>query len=929
MPAHLSSILQRPAARQVIFIVVLSLGSMLAATYGVLGYYAIERQKTSGQVFFNDVVNDLNHKINNYENNFDETELVNSPFIARYSIIIFEPDGSTVSITGTPDNIAHLPNWSFADRASSHILYKLEGFEAWQKLDHGYRLYMDVTYQPLLTNFASPLYAIPVLLAVVIMLLCLVQLRKRYEAWDTLLDYTQNLQQTSKIAYHPLQLNESHFNPELQHLAQVINRFAFKITQASTQLKELNYRQRMLVDNAPLPLFLMNRKGRLLYFNDRFAHLFGTPFDKNVVFMLSDFFTGSDKLTQQLLSSISDNSIFVTLSVTNLQRDSYFDLHLNPYYNQLGKLHGFTGSLEVVTDYHNQLQQAWLNKKQQTEKLASFDKVWAVLGHELRTPLSGMIGMIDLLNEDSSQLNADQQETLTTLQQSSHTMLQLLNDMLDVAKMNAGKLQSNISNVDVLQMLRQVADLMVGNARRQHISLYLHADPNAPRYIESDDGRLRQILLNLMSNAIKFTKQGYVAIILDKLTNQHPIIQNRPNINLEIPDWIRITVKDSGIGISEKEQKKLFSYFNQANDSISRQFGGTGLGLAISNNFSHLLGGFIHLDSQVGEGSEFQVYLPLEKFSVQPVFNFKTGDLPIFLVIISPYKVNQYFARVLNALEIPSTIITDVDESMVSRINRIKFLDLKPIFVVDDAGYDKALFNQIEAFPDAIKIIVSIENERSIDQNIMADFDGLIQKPLITSTFFAELARLYHAKYDQDKPQTPRLSPQAAFISFLQRQQLTSLPQPPSSTPLHDGYLDSAAPNHTLVASDHDNVTMNDKAILVAEDNPVNQKIAKKHLTNLGYQVIMAGDGEQAIQLLAAHRHEIGLVLMDCRMPILDGLAATRQIRAKKDSIPIIALTANDTDEDKKDCIEAGMNGFLTKPLSKTQIQNLLNRYML
>lgn len=932
MMTHSLPLLQRPAARQVFIIVLLSLSGMLLVTYTVLGFYAYQKQQETAVIFLKDVIDDLNHNIDNGETDYLHANLMQLPTIENFTIFVFAPTGRTVTITKHPEVGAELPQWSLIERGDDYLVESLGGFEAWQNLDRGYRMYIKVEYQPLLQNFAHPIYGLPLLFVLCFLLLTLIQLRKRYEAWDQLIGYAEGLQQVGTAGYHSLQVVNNVANPEIQLFANILNRFAYRTYQSTQRSEELITLHQTLVDNSPSPLFVVNRKGRLLYFNSRFAHVFGTAFDKNVTYLLSDFLAGVDRATQQVLLTMGESAIVATLSVTNLQRDMYFDLRLNPYYNRFGALQGFSGSLEIVTHYHEQLQQAWLNKQQQNDKIASFDKVWAVLGHELRTPLSGMIGMIDLLNEDKTGLDTEQQETLTTLQHSSHTMLQLLNDMLDVAKLNAGKLQTNLSNVDVLQLVRQITELMIGNVRRQHISIYLYLDPALPRYIESDDGRLRQILLNLLSNAIKFTKQGYVAVLVQRLSHDDPIVQAKANSNHQSDDWIRFTVKDTGIGITDQDQKKLFSYFNQANDSISQQFGGTGLGLAISNNFSQLLGGFIHLESHVGQGSEFQVYLPLVKYSIQPVFSIRINKLDILLIVISPYDVQQHIIPIMNALEIPATVITQIDDSMVDKINQLTLGGLKPVFLIDDVGYDKSLFAKIDLFHDAIKLIASMDNERSIDGNILQDFDALVAKPVLINVLLAEIGRLYQEKYTPNASKSSRLPAQLAFKQFLQRQQLDGNqtvarvnPQPINS----NVESESSAATAPSLLKPVLHQAVGKKTILVAEDNPVNQKIAHKHLTKLGYPVILANDGEQALELLSQHRDDIGVVLMDCRMPVLDGIEATRRIRASKDSIPIIALTANDSDDDKQACLEAGMNAFLTKPLNKNNIQTTLSRYMI
>jgi len=565
--------------------------------------------------------------------------------------------------------------------------------------------------------------------------------------------------------------------------------------------------------------------------------------------------------------------------------------------------------------------------------------MWAVVGHELRTPLSGLVGMIDLLAEDKAQFNSEQQETIATLQQSSYTMIQLLNDMLDVAKLDAGRLQTNVTSIDLLQLLRQTTGLMVGNARRQKISLYIFVDPFTPRFIDCDEGKLRQIILNLLTNAVKFTKEGYVAITVDKTDSRHPLIAAKTSQNMTVSkDWLKITVKDTGLGISEKDQQKLFSYFEQANDSISRQFGGTGLGLAISNSFSHLLGGFIHLESQFGQGSEFQLFLPIPKFSLQPVYQHKTRNLRVTLILISPFSIFERANKVLSYVELSHHIFTTIDETVINTINNLNLQGLMPVFVIDDAALkaNNHLLNNIHFYNDAIKIILSIESPKTLPPELQLQFDGYLQKPASLSLLIAEVNHLYELKIKKEKTNT-HLPVQLAFKQFLQQYPNPSNSSvnvasatPPVNNPnlLLDGPIQVVDEGHTNLESPNDAHPSSQKLILIAEDNPVNQKIAKKHLEALGYRYLVASDGEQAVKLLSENRQQIGLVLMDCRMPILDGIEATRIIRLNKDSVPIVALTANDSDDDRNICLEAGMDSFLTKPINKQKLIEAINHYM-
>ena len=913
---------------------------LIVAGYGLLGFYALQQQQQLGESCLVELVDKLNHKISHHEYDWSQVTLDHHAAIKNYQLIIVEPTGATTVVKNNHDDFSvPLPNWTLSNKQSNKMFYDIHGFEVWQNLAAGYRLYVKVQYLPLWRNFANPIYLLPLLLGFCLFLYMIIQLRKVYDVWDKFLDNAQNLQLQISQGYQPAKLHEFRDHPELRYLSQLFNRHAYKMGQYYDKVRELTYRQNILIDTSPILLFIMSRNGRIVYFNHKFSQVFYTPFQPGSMYILSDFITGANKTTQQLLNSLENIQTYATLPVTNLQRNLYFDLRITPYYNRFGQLQGYSCGLQDTTDYHDKLQKAWVEDKFTTDKLTNFNKMWAVVGHELRTPLSGLVGMIDLLAEDKAQFNSEQQETIATLQQSSYTMIQLLNDMLDVAKLDAGRLQTNVTSIDLLQLLRQTTGLMVGNARRQKISLYIFVDPFTPRFIDCDEGKLRQIILNLLTNAVKFTKEGYVAITVDKTDSRHPLIAAKTSQNTTVSkDWLKITVKDTGLGISEKDQQKLFSYFEQANDSISRQFGGTGLGLAISNSFSHLLGGFIHLESQFGQGSEFQLFLPIPKFSLQPVYQHKTRNLRVTLILISPFSIFERANKVLSYVELSHHIFTTIDETVINTINNLNLQGLMPVFVIDDAALkaNNHLLNNIHFYNDAIKIILSIESPKTLPPELQLQFDGYLQKPASLSLLIAEVNHLYELKIKKEKTNT-HLPVQLAFKQFLQQYPNPSNSSvnvasvtPPVNNPnlLLDGPIQVVDEGHTNLESPNDAHPSSQKLILIAEDNPVNQKIAKKHLEALGYRYLVASDGEQAVKLLSENRQQIGLVLMDCRMPILDGIEATRIIRLNKDSVPIVALTANDSDDDRNICLEAGMDSFLTKPINKQKLIEAINHYM-
>lgn len=934
------SLYNRPAARRLIVTLVAIELILIVAGYGLLGFYALQQQQQLGESCLVELVDKLNHKISHHEYDWSQVTLDHHAAIKNYQLIIVEPTGATTVVKNNHDDFSvPLPNWTLSNKQSNKMFYDIHGFEVWQNLAAGYRLYVKVQYLPLWRNFANPIYLLPLLLEFCLFLYMMIQLRKVYDVWDKFLDNAQNLQLQISQGYQPAKLHEFRDHPELRYLSQLFNRHAYKMGQYYDKVRELTYRQNILIDTSPILLFIMSRNGRIVYFNHKFSQVFYTPFQPGSMYILSDFITGANKTTQQLLNSLENIQTYATLPVTNLQRNLYFDLRITPYYNRFGQLQGYSCGLQDTTDYHDKLQKAWVEDKFTTDKLTNFNKMWAVVGHELRTPLSGLVGMIDLLAEDKAQFNSEQQETIATLQQSSYTMIQLLNDMLDVAKLDAGRLQTNVTSIDLLQLLRQTTGLMVGNARRQKISLYIFVDPFTPRFIDCDEGKLRQIILNLLTNAVKFTKEGYVAITVDKTDSRHPLIAAKTSQNTTVSkDWLKITVKDTGLGISEKDQQKLFSYFEQANDSISRQFGGTGLGLAISNSFSHLLSGFIHLESQFGQGSEFQLFLPIPKFSLQPVYQHKTRNLRVTLILISPFSIFERANKVLSYVELSHHIFTTIDETVINTINNLNLQGLVPVFVIDDAALkaNNHLLNNIHFYNDAIKIILSIESPKTLPPELQLQFDGYLQKPASLSLLIAEVNHLYELKIKKEKTNT-HLPVQLAFKQFLQQYPRPSnssvnvasaTPPVNNSNLLLDGPIQVVDEGHTNLESPNDAHPSSQKLILIAEDNPVNQKIAKKHLEALGYRYLVASDGEQAVKLLSENRQQIGLVLMDCRMPILDGIEATRIIRLNKDSVPIVALTANDSDDDRNICLEAGMDSFLTKPINKQKLIEAINHYM-
>lgn len=920
---------------------------MMLVSYAVIFSLTIAAHQEEDKLILAQLDFFIRHTLHEDHSDFDELNTID--FKGRdYAIVIFSPFDQITYYSNTPQaSYTAVADWQVYRQKSNTTSQTMSKLEAMRVLPDGYRMYVYLSSPHFYDRFFSPLNLLPLLVFLLLVGAYSFYINRQTRAWQSLLDYCQALPEHIVNEYQPYQGSYQLFDLDMAQMAQVVNRFGYQLYHYFHEFKALSDQQQQLIENMPISLFVLNRKGQITYFNQQFSKVFMTPFYADAIYLLSDFVAGKDKVNQQRLLNLTATQTAVDIAVTDLQHQHFFDLHLQPVYNHLGKVQGFSGCLQNVSFYQQALQTAWLNEKQQQDKVASFDKLWAVLGHELRTPLAGMLGMIEILDEEKSAFDSEQQEIIHTLQQSGQGMLQMLNDMLDIAKLGAGKLNTNLAQTDLFSLMRQVAELMVGNARRQHIDLLYHIDGRIPRYIETDDGRLRQILLNLLSNAIKFTHQGYVALLADLLDSTDPIIaKNRPSQN-PAQKWLRIMVKDTGMGISESEQKKLFSFFNQANESISRQFGGTGLGLAISNSFSQLLGGFIHLHSEVDKGSEFQVYLPLKNYVPQVSFRFNPSQYPFHLILILKHAISQtYVEKLFTNLNLDFSVYIGLNPNTVTRLNQ-QFNSHNapihtPLFIVDDHCYDEdlVLFEQIGCFITSPKIFLTMNTERSLPTNILDTFDGILTKPIAMNNFLAEITRVYD-KFQQKNTATHQpISAQQAYENFLAK--LANLKQPSTNSAsqanpqsvsnIEQGILYTTPVTLELPPpSPHKliEVIPKNKTILVAEDNPINQKIVQRHLTKLGYQVRLAENGQQAITLLATHQADIGLILMDCQMPVMDGLEATRLIRAQQNSIPIIALTANHAEEDKQMCLSAGMDNFLTKPLNREALVSMLSRYMI
>jgi signal transduction histidine kinase/DNA-binding response OmpR family regulator len=534
---------------------------------------------------------------------------------------------------------------------------------------------------------------------------------------------------------------------------------------------------------------------------------------------------------------------------------------------------------------HDQLEQQLLMAKQAAEAaVLAKGEFLATMSHEIRTPLNGIIPMLELIAR--GHLGSEQREMLQTATGSSMQLLRIVDDILDYSKLEADKLELEITTFNLRELLEGVVQLMQRGADEKRLRLALAIDPSVRLSVRGDPVRLRQVLGNLISNAIKFTERGGISLHVRRLGEA------------KAQHLLRFQVRDTGIGIAPGQQARLFRSFTQADASTTRLYGGTGLGLAICKRIIDLMGGKIGVDSEPGMGSTFWFEIPLLKV---------VGDL-------------QHGAAAARGLRI---LLISSDPRLVQRLN----------LLLDGWG---AAVHAVETTQEALERLRASDNGQAVGRYgfVVADHDTLRYSARALQRALARQAdsggpRLLWLYGDHPLPDelrqhpdiAPRQSPDADLRAILfppapvapAAADAGVLPEPPApSAPLSAGRTQAAR-------------------ILLVEDNPVNLLVAQKMLAVLGHDADTATNGEAALGSMAQTRYD--LVLMDCQMPVLDGYSATRRWRAMEAEIharplPIIAMTANAMAGDRERCLHAGMDDYLSKPVSREQLDACLARWL-
>ncbi|MDR3615688.1 MAG: PAS domain S-box protein [Candidatus Obscuribacterales bacterium] len=551
----------------------------------------------------------------------------------------------------------------------------------------------------------------------------------------------------------------------------------------------------------------------------------------------------------------------------------------------------------------------------------------ANISHEVRTPISAVIGMSDLLLD--TKLNSEQREFARIVRDSAESLLTIINDILDFSKMEAGKIELEMIDFSLSALIESCAEIMASNARERNLALVTYISPRIPQIMRGDPMRLRQIVLNLISNAVKFTEKGEVLILaeLEKLE--------------EAQATVCFSVKDTGIGMTTEARKLLFQPFVQADGSTTRKYGGTGLGLSISKRLVEMMAGQFEVDSAPGMGSTFtfKARFSIKDSNSETILSGMPQDeltSKRVLIATNNFSTSLSIQKYLNAVPIETTIAQDLPAAiglLDKAIENKTVFDLLICGLSDSENDDDLTLMQKKQQSDDLSTmktlrLISFDQKEKNETALKQGFSAYLSKPVRQTQLYSHVCDLLLSTRESKYHSSPDNLIETMKLSI----------EPIFKAPLDLNYRARTIDSRMLSSSLHGEVpggaifagtSSNGVRILLAEDNVVIQKMAVKQLQKLGYEVDVVSNGREVLQAVTNKNYSI--VLMDCQMPDIDGFAATRAIRSLETNndrhLPIIAITASAMQGDRESCFAAGMDDYLSKPVDQNKLQAILEKW--